>query len=137
MQSLLSEPVWLPTNVIVNLNIRHTADTGENHALLQPEKLEGALMRPRNLWAYEDPSPDAVRLAVSYMEAIANAHAFEQGNKRTGFDAGFLFLRANGWDIHESADQELMAISFVELVTNTITSYDFETYLSGFVIEAA
>ena len=33
-------------------------------------------MRPRNLWAYEE--PDALMLAVSYMQGIAMAHAFEQ-----------------------------------------------------------
>lgn len=91
-------------------------------------------MRPQNLWNYEDPSPDAVGLAVSYMEAIAKAHAFEQGNKRTGFDAGFLFLNSNGWSLDASADRELLAVLFIELITNGQTSPGFEAYLSDYVI---
>lgn len=129
-----NEPIWLPTEVVVRINLENTTETGENHALLFPEKLEGALMRPRNLWAYEQ--PDALNLAVSYMQGIAMAHAFEQGNKRTGFDAGFVFLNANGWDIHPSADHELMAVAFLELVERTRTTYEFETYLADYVIPA-
>lgn len=89
-----NEPIWLPTEVVVKINIANTSETGENHLCMFPEKLEGAVMRPQNLWAYEQ--PDTLNLAVSYMQGIAMAHAFEQGNKRTGFDAGFLFLNANG-----------------------------------------
>lgn len=91
-------------------------------------------MRPRNLWAYDE--PDALNLAVSYMEGIARAHAFEQGNKRTGFDAGFVFLNANGWDIHPDADHDLMAVAFIELVERTRTTYEFETYLSDYIVPA-
>jgi len=92
-------------------------------------------MRPQNLWVYE--YPDALNLAVSYMECIAMAHAFEQGNKRTGFDAGFLFLKSNGWDIHPDADHELMAVAFLELIGRTRTTYDFEAYLADYVIPSS
>ncbi|WP_026283007.1 type II toxin-antitoxin system death-on-curing family toxin [Rhizobium sp. 2MFCol3.1] len=129
-----SEPIWLPAEIIVRINLANTIDTGENHALLFPDRLEGALMRPRNLWAYEE--PDALMLAVSYMQGIAMAHAFEQGNKRTGFDAGFLFLNANGWDIHTDADHELMAVVFLELVERDRTTREFETYLADYIIPA-
>jgi death-on-curing protein len=37
-------------------------------------------------------------LAVTLMAAIARAHAFEQGNKRTAFAAMRLFLRINRYD---------------------------------------
>lgn len=134
MQSLRSEPIWLPTEVVVQINLSNTTETGENHALLFPDNLEGALARPVNLWSYEQ--PDALNLAVSYMEGIARAHAFEQGNKRTAFDAGFVFLNMNGWDIAEEADHELMAVAFIELVERTRTTYDFETYLADYIIPA-
>lgn len=89
-------------------------------------------MRPQNLWAYEE--PDALNLAVSYMEGIAMAHAFEQGNKRTAFDAGFLFLNANGWTIHPDADHDLMAVAFIELIERIRTTHEFETYLADYII---
>lgn len=129
-----SEPLWLPTEVVVSINISNIAQTGEGHALLFPEKLEGALERPKNLWLYEAEETDALRLAVSYMDAIAQAHAFEQGNKRTGFDAGFIFLNINGWDIVPEADHELMAVAFLEVIERTRTTGDFEAYLSEYVV---
>jgi hypothetical protein len=44
-------------------------------------------------------------------------------NKRTGFDTGFVFLNANGWDIHPDADHELMAVAFIiELVEHPRTT---------------
>ena len=92
-------------------------------------------MRPQNLWSYGQ--PDAVGLAVSYMEGIAQAHAFEQGNKRTGFDAGFLFLNANGWTLHPEADNELMAVSFLELIERTITTGEFEAHLAEYVVSSS
>lgn len=132
MPSLRSEPFWLPTEVIVKLNLIHTTKTGENHALISPDKLEGALARPINRWHY-DQEADALSLSVSYMEGIATAHAFEQGNKRTGFDAGFLFLKSNGWTILPEADHELMAVAFIELMEHRRTAEDFETYLSDYL----
>lgn len=129
-----SEPIWLPTEVVVSINISNIIQTGEGHALLFPEKLDGALERPKNLWLYEPEDADALRLAVSYMESIARAHAFEQGNKRTGFDAGFIFLSTNGWDIVPEADHELMAVAFLEMIERTRTTCEFEDYLSDYVV---
>lgn len=89
-------------------------------------------MRPYNSWAYEG-NHDTVSLGVSYMEAIARAHAFEQGNKRTGFDAGFVFMMANGYELTEDADQELVAVAFLEIIERTRTTASFEDYLKEYI----
>ncbi|MDP9811703.1 death-on-curing protein [Rhizobium tibeticum] len=68
------------------------------------------------------------------MEAIARAHPFEQGNKRTGFDGGFIFLRTNGYDIVPEADTELMAVAFLEVIDRIRTTADFEAYLADYVV---
>ena len=54
-------------------------------------------------------------LSVRLMMAVAWAHPFEQGNKRTGFIAAYIFLDANGWlldipDFEEIAEQIKAAI---------------------------
>jgi prophage maintenance system killer protein len=41
------------------------------------------LARPRNAFAYGE--EDIVVLAVKLLAALAQAHAFKQGNKRTSF----------------------------------------------------
>lgn len=75
-----------------------------------------------------------MKLAASYMEG--QSHAFEQGNRRTGFDAGFVFLNMNGWDISEEADHELMAVAFIEPIAHTRTTIEFELYLADYIVPA-
>lgn len=133
MQFLPSEPVWLPAKVIIAYNKQHVVQTGENHAVLSPEKLDGALQRPIASWHYSS-NNDAVSLAVIFMEAIASAHAFEQGNKRTAFDAGFVFLMANGYELLEEADQDVIAVAFVELIERKRDAVSFEALLKEFVV---
>lgn len=53
-------------------------------------------MRPQNLYHYEG-EIDIVNLSVSLSIAIGKAHAFEQGNKRTGVTSGIIFLYQNGY----------------------------------------
>lgn len=55
-----------------------------------------ACHNPQNLFYY-DGEDDLIVLAVRLMLAIARNHAFEQGNKRTGFIALRAFLEANGY----------------------------------------
>jgi len=59
----------VPLEAVVLFNKQQTSETGENHALLFPEKLEGALMRPQNAWLYEK-QYDIVSLTVNLMLAI-------------------------------------------------------------------
>jgi death-on-curing protein len=58
------------------------------------ELLESALARPRQRHAYGD--PDVFDLAAAYTAAIIANHPFVDGNKRTGFVVGILFLELNG-----------------------------------------
>ncbi|EJN04471.1 type II toxin-antitoxin system death-on-curing family toxin [Phyllobacterium sp. YR531] len=92
-----NEPRWLPLEAVLEINEAHVADSGEYHALLSQAKLEGALMRPQNIYHYND-EYNVVTLSVTLMFAIAEAHAFEQGNKRTGFTSGLAFLSDNGFN---------------------------------------
>ena len=91
-----NDPYWLPAEVVVEINKDQVFVTGENHAYLAPEKLEGAIMRPQNLYYY-DGEIDIVNLSCSLSLAIGHAHAFEQGNKRTGTMSAFIFLHQNGY----------------------------------------
>ena len=56
--------------------------------------LESALARPRQLAAYEDPL-DLARLGAAYTFGLLRNHPFVDGNKRTGFIVGVLFLEIN------------------------------------------
>ncbi len=118
--------------MVVSYNFQLVALTGETHALLHPDKLEGALARPRQYWEYTGDN-DTITLGSYYMDAIAQAHAFEQGNKRTAFDSGFAFMMANGYELNPEADQELVAVAFVELIAHDRTLESFADLLKDYI----
>jgi death on curing protein len=75
-----------------------------------------------------------VVLAVRLLAAIAQAHAFEQGNKRTAFAAARLFLRANGYDT-AFGDTISWANEVISLVEHRSTEEEFALPLRPFVVE--
>ncbi|TGP65466.1 type II toxin-antitoxin system death-on-curing family toxin [Mesorhizobium sp. M2D.F.Ca.ET.225.01.1.1] len=127
-----NEPRWLGYQAVLDINRAHVEEAGENHALLFPEKLESAIIRPQNLFYYEGVY-DIVTLSVSLMFGIAEAHAFEQGNKRTGFTSGLAFLYENGFD-YTAVDDTKIAIDFKKVITGGATAGDFEEMFAEFVV---
>jgi death on curing protein len=99
---------------VLNYNQMEVDATGERHFLRDRALLESALARPQNAFAYGE--EDIVVLAVRLMAGIAQAHAFEQGNKRTAVEAPWHFLRLNGYDlgIEDSAEWEEPVVALVE-----------------------
>ena len=73
-------------------------------------------------------------LAVVLMAGVAQAHAFEQGNKRTAFAAMRLFLRANGYDTSFD-DTVSWADEIIALVEHRLTEDDFVRAIRPFVVE--
>lgn len=100
-----SEPAWLPLGVVIEINKRTVADTGEPFVIRDKGLLESALARPLNHWQY-DGVDDVLVLATVLMKGIASNQAFVQGNKRTGWYSLVFFLRSNGYtiDVPDSED---------------------------------
>lgn len=71
-------------------------------SLLNDDRLESALARPRNAAAYED--ADIVRQAATLFWGIASNHAFQDGNKRTAVVMLRAFMNLNGYDLELSDD---------------------------------
>jgi len=68
------------------------------------------------------------------MAGIAQAHAFEQGNKRTAFVTMVQFLMANGYDV--AIDDTLRwAAEVIALVEHRITEEDLVHAIRPFVVE--
>lgn len=66
-------------------------------------KLEGALFRIQSLRDYEQ-CDDIFKFAAMYLLAIAKAHAFNDANKRTAFQACSIFLILNGLELNPSPE---------------------------------
>ena len=129
-----SEPRWLRVDEIIELNQDLVADTGEPHQLIKPEDLEGACHRPIRLWEYAHEA-DMVVLATRLMFAVAAAHGFLQGNKRTGFMAGLMFLALNGWSLQPETDGEMLGDFFIDVMNEGLDEAEFVAFLNQHVFE--
>jgi death-on-curing protein len=58
--------------------------------------LASAFARPQQQFA-SAASPDPIDMAAAYTAGIVRNHPFVDGNKRTGFLVGVLFLELNGF----------------------------------------
>ena len=105
--------------------------TAERHFLRDPRLLDSAMARPKNAFAYGE--EDIVVLAVRLLAGLAQAHAFEQGNKRTSFVALNEFLMING---HELAidDTPRWADEVIALVEHRSTEDDFARAIRPFLV---
>jgi len=89
------------------------------------------MARPQNAFAYGE--EDIVVLAVRLLAGLAQAHAFEQGNKRTSFIAMTEFLMINGYD-PAIDDTVTWADEVIALVEHRSTENDFVRTIRPFVV---
>lgn len=94
--------------------------------------LESALARPRQIFAYSD--CDLIQLAAAYVTGILRNHPFVDGNKRTGFMTGYVFLERNGF--HFTASEAEAAQAVLELAAGTIDETGFALFLRDHVKRA-
>jgi death-on-curing protein len=130
---LQNKYIWLSFDEIVDLNLDVVTRSGEQHALIDKARLEGALERPYSAWCYAQ-EDDVVSLSVTYMVSIAEAHAFIQGNKRTGFIAGQTFMNNHGYDI-DVPDTEETAALFEKVINHEVGKEAFQTHLELFITD--
>jgi death on curing protein len=128
---LPNEPHWLPIDVVIEHNRLETQATGEPHFLRDRGLLESAMAGPRNFFSFGE--EDVLVLGIVLMAGIARAHAFEQGNQRTAFEALWHLLRINGYDLSID-DSQPWANAVIELVERRTTEEDFVRILRPFVV---
>jgi len=88
--------------------------------------LQSALARAQQLHAYGD-RPDAVDLAAAYTAGIVRSHPFIDGNKRTGFVVGVLFLEMNGYRFTASEADATQAV--MGLAAGTLDEAAFAAWM--------
>jgi death-on-curing protein len=95
--------------------------------------LKSALARPQQHVAYAD-APDPVRLAAVYTAGVVKNHPFIDGNKRTGFVLGVLFLELNGYRF--TATQENAANAVLALAAGQMDEQGYAMFLAANVSPA-
>lgn len=109
----MSEPIWIDERDALTLHDRLLALDGGAPGVRDEGLLSSAIARPQQLHAYGD-CPSIVELACSYTAGIVRNHPFIDGNKRTGFVIGVLFLEMNGYRLtaaEEDATQAVLALA--------------------------
>ena len=124
----MSEPVWIEERDALALHDRLLALFGGAAGLRDSGLLKSALARPQQIFAYAD-TADRIDLAAAYITGIVRNHPFIDGNKRTGFVVGVLFLELNGFRF--TASEENAAQAILNLAAGTLD----ETGLIGFLRE--
>ena len=127
-----NEPCWLPIDAVIQKNRLEVEETGERRFLRDIGLRDGAIARPQNVFAYGE--EDIVVLAVRLLAGIAQAHAFEQGNKRTAFGSMWHFLRLNGYDLNIE-DSDYWEGPTVELIEHRLSEEELAERLRPFVVE--
>ncbi len=120
------EPAWLDERDALTLHDRLLALHGGAGGLRDEGLLRSALARPRQHFAY-DAEPDVIALAAIHTAGIVRNHPFVDGNKRTGFVIGILFLELNGFAF--TASEEDAAQAVIQLAGGTMSEDDYAAFL--------
>jgi len=109
--------LWLDEREALAVHDRSLLLHGGAAAVRDAGLLASALAKPRQLLAYGE-AVDAVDLAAAYTAGLVQNHPFVDGNKRTGFVIGILFLELNGLQFmasEEAATQAVMGLAAGDL----------------------
>jgi death-on-curing protein len=105
----VKEPVWIDERDAFALHERLLALHGGGTGVRDEGLLLSALARPRQIYAYAE-QPELVGMAAAYTAGIVKNHPFVDGNKRTGFVIGILFLELNGYRFRASEEAATQAV---------------------------
>ncbi len=130
----MTEPVWIDERDVLALHDRLLGLFGGATGLRDPGLLQSALARPKQLLAYGE-HVDVIAMAATYISGIVGNHPFVDGNKRTGFIVGALFLEMNGHRLTATEEDATQAI--VGLAARTLDEADFTSWLRQNVVAAA
>ena len=102
-------PIWIEERDTLVLHDRLLALFGGASGLRDGGLLKSALARPQQIFVYAG-SVGTIDLAAAYIAGIVRNYPFVDGNKRTGFVIGALFLELNGFRFTASEEQAAQAI---------------------------
>ena len=90
----MKTPVWISKSVALAMHEELLAEHGGLSGIRDEALLDSALARPQNVFSYG--KADLFTLAAAYIGGVVRNHPFIDGNKRTAFVVGGIFLEQNG-----------------------------------------
>ena len=105
----MKEPVWVDLRDALTIHDRLLALYGGAEGIRDQPLLESALARPKQIYSYAA-NPSVTDLGAALMAGLVRNHPFIDGNKRTGFVLGVLFLELNGVNFTASEEEATHAV---------------------------
>ncbi len=122
----MSDWLWLDERDALAVHEQSLVLHGGAPGLRDEGLLQSALARARQIEAYDE-AAGVVELAVAYTAGIVRNHPFIDGNKRTGFVLGVLFLELNG--VRFTASEEAATRAVLDLAAGTIDDEGYAAFL--------
>jgi death-on-curing protein len=119
-------PIWIEERVVLALHDQSLVLDGGPAGIRDRTLLASALARAQQLHAYGT-NPDIADLAAAYTAGIVRNHPFIDGNKRTGFVTGILFLELNGHAFN--ATEEPAAQAVLDLASKALDEAGYAQFL--------
>jgi len=124
------DPVWVDRRDVLAVHEFLLALHGGMAGLRDEGLLESALARAQQIWAYG--TRDKIEMAAAYAAGIVRNHPFFDGNKRTGFVTGVLFLELNGYRF--TASEEDAAQAVLALAAGLMDETGFTIFLRSNIV---
>jgi death-on-curing protein len=118
--------VWIDEPEALAIHERMLVQHGGAPGVRDPGLLASALARPRQIAAYREDA-DLIDLAAAYAVSVVRNHPFVDGNKRTGFLLGVLFLELNGGTF--GADEAAATQAVMGLAAGTLDEAGYAAFL--------
>jgi death on curing protein len=129
----VTEPIWIDERDALMLHDRLLALHGGKAGVREEELLRCALARPQQHFAYAE-AADIIDMAMVYTVGIVRNHPFIDGNKRTGFVVGILFLELNGFRV--TASEEDAAQAVLSLAAGTLDETSYTAFLRANTVQS-
>ncbi len=95
---------------------------GNPHLLFDQGKIESALSAAFYPGLYPFVHDGVPGIAGAMTFYLTQAHAFQDGNKRTAAITGVSFMTLNGWDIQYAIDEQTDRNDFADLILKCASS---------------
>jgi death-on-curing protein len=127
----MKKPVWIDERDALALHSCLLALHGGSGGLRDRGLLQSALACPQQQFADAE-GADIIDMATAYTAGIVRNHPFVDGNKRTGFVTGILFLELNGYRFVASEEDAAQAV--LQLAAGSLDEADYSSFLRSNVV---
>jgi death-on-curing protein len=117
--------VWILKDFVLSLHEELLSEHGGTPGIRDEGLLDSALARPQNIHSYGN--TDRFTLATAYITGIIRNHPFIDGNKRTAFMTGYVFLSRNGKEL--IADEAEATQIMLALASTKVSEEDFALWI--------